>query len=80
MHFGKPVFLSTHTSLPEIGGDAAFYFEDFGPEKMQNAFKKGMEEFEAKGMQQKALARANQFNWDETARQYLQLYDECLDL
>jgi glycosyltransferase involved in cell wall biosynthesis len=80
MHFGKPVFLSTHTSLPEIGGDAAFYFESFEPEAMQNAFNKGMEEFESKGMQQKAIARANQFDWDETARQYLKLYDECLDL
>jgi len=80
MHFGKPVFLSTHTSLPEIGGDAAFYFDSFEPEAMQNAFNKGMHDFESKGMQQKAIARANQFDWDETARQYLKLYDECLDL
>ncbi|RYD85381.1 MAG: glycosyltransferase family 1 protein, partial [Sphingobacteriales bacterium] len=29
MHFGKPVFLSTHTSLPEVGGNAAYYFNSF---------------------------------------------------
>lgn len=80
MHFGKPVFLSTFTSLPEIGSDAAFYFDSFEPEAMQQVFAQGMEEFKTKGMQQKAIARANQFDWDETARQYLKLYDECLDL
>lgn len=34
MSLGKPVFLSTFTSLPEIGGDYAYYFEDFEAEKM----------------------------------------------
>ena len=29
MYFGKPVILSTHTSLPEIGGTAAYYFKNF---------------------------------------------------
>jgi len=43
--FDKPVFLSTHTLLPEIGSDAAFCFEAFEPETMQNAFAKGMEAF-----------------------------------
>ena len=80
MHFGKPVFLSTHTSLPEIGGDAAFYFENFEPETMQNAFAKGMETFKTNNMQQKVIAHAMQFDWQETARQYLKLYDECLGL
>jgi glycosyltransferase involved in cell wall biosynthesis len=36
MQFGKPVFLSTHTSLPEIGGDAAFYFNDFNDMAMRD--------------------------------------------
>ena len=79
MHFGKPVFLSTHTSLPEIGGDAAFYFENFEPETMQSAFVKGMEAFKTNDMQQKVITHAMQFDWQETARQYLKLYDECLN-
>ncbi|WP_158994413.1 glycosyltransferase family 1 protein [Mucilaginibacter sp. L196] len=80
MHFGKPVFLSTHTSLPEIGGDAAFYFENFEPEVMQSAFAKGMEAFKTNDMQQKVITHAMQFDWQKTARQYLKLYDECLGL
>ena len=78
MHFGKPVFLSTATSLPEIGGDAAFYFEDFEPETMQETFEKGMEQFVAEKWEAKVKAHALQFNWDGTAKQYLALYDECL--
>lgn len=78
MHFGKPVFLSTHTSLPEIGGDAAFYFPTFEPTDMQAAFANGMDEFYAKNMQQKVIAHAMKFDWQQTAREYLALYDECL--
>lgn len=78
MHFGKPVFLSTHTSLPEIGGDAAFYFPTFEPADMQAAFASGMAEFTAKNMHDKVIAHAKQFDWQKTARQYLALYDECL--
>lgn len=36
MHFGKPVFLSRLTSLPEIGGEAACYWDDFEPEHMKH--------------------------------------------
>jgi glycosyltransferase involved in cell wall biosynthesis len=78
MHFGKPVFLSTHTSLPEIGGDAAFYFPSFEPTDMQAAFAKGMEEFEEENMEQKVIAHAMQFDWQKTAKEYLALYDELL--
>jgi glycosyltransferase involved in cell wall biosynthesis len=78
MHFGKPVFLSTYTSLPEIGGDAAFYFDTFEPEAMQKVFAKGMETFETENWQPKVIANAMRFDWQETAKQYLALYDECL--
>ena len=35
MHFGKPVFLSRLTCLPEIGGDAAYYFDVFDSQQMR---------------------------------------------
>jgi glycosyltransferase involved in cell wall biosynthesis len=78
MHFGKPVFLSSLTSLPEIGGDAAFYFDSFEPEAMQQVFSKGMEQFYTEDRAEKVKSHALKFNWDETAKQYLALYDECL--
>jgi len=78
MHFGKPVFLSTHTSLPEIGGDAAYYFNTFEPEAMQQVFTKGMADFYTGNRQQQVIAHALKFNWQDTAQQYLSLYEECL--
>lgn len=78
MHFGKPVFLSKHTSLPEVGGDAAWYFDNFEPEAMQATFIKGLEEYAAKTMSAYIMKHAEQFDWKKTAQQYLDLYAECL--
>lgn len=78
MHFGKPVFLSTFTSLPEVGGDMAYYFDSFEPNTMRMAFAKGMEHFKANNMAPAIKQRAEIFSWDKTARQYLALYEECL--
>jgi glycosyltransferase involved in cell wall biosynthesis len=78
MHFGKPVFLSKHTSLPEVGGDAAWYFDNFEPEAMQVTFIQGLEEYVAKNMSADIMKHAARFDWKKTAQQYLDLYDECL--
>ncbi len=43
MAFGKPVFLSTYTSLPEIGGDKAFYFDSFEPQLMAQLYQEKMD-------------------------------------
>ena len=44
MYYGKPIFLSSYTSLPEVGGDLATYFnKEFDPEGMRLEFIEGME-------------------------------------
>jgi glycosyltransferase involved in cell wall biosynthesis len=78
MHFGKPVFLSRHTSLPEVGGDAAWYFDSFDPESMQATLIKGLEEYMAKDMETSIMKHAAKFDWEKTAGQYLDLYNDCL--
>lgn len=78
MHFGKPVFASTSTSLPEVAGDAAYYFNTFDPDDMQTSFNNGMHHFSNGGQAAKAILHANKYNWDKTAQQYLQLYHNCL--
>lgn len=78
MHFGKPVFLSNLTSLPEVGGDAAYYFDSFAPEAMQQVFNAGMKDFKTNNNAAEVMARAQKFNWDKSAQQYLALYRECL--
>ena len=74
MSFGKPLFLSHLTSLPEIGGDAAFYFKSFEPYHMQQTFFDGMNAYSKNGLSKKIIDRANQFNWEQKAIEYLQVY------
>ena len=78
MHYGKPVFLSKHTSLPEIGGEAAYYFDNFESVHMQTTLKNGLNDFTLGLMADKAKERANQFTWQQTARLYLDLYRTIL--
>jgi len=78
MHFGKPVFLSNLTSLPEVGGDAAYYFDSFEPEAMQQVFDTGMKDFKENDKAAKVMAHAQKFDWNKSAQQYLALYRECL--
>jgi glycosyltransferase involved in cell wall biosynthesis len=79
MRFGKPVFLSTATSLPEIGGSAAYYFESFHPADMVSSFKKGMNDFNDSDRSEAIIEHANQFNWNESALAYIKVYHETLN-
>lgn len=74
MQHGKPVFLSTHTSLPEIGGDAAYYFDSFDPAAMAAVLERGMRDFSASGGADRVRAHASQFSWEKAAAAYLALF------
>ena len=76
MKFGKPVFLADRASLPEIGGDAAFYWDEFEPVSMKNVLENGLNQFENQKefYQRKLVERANFFNWDRAAKEYLACY------
>ncbi|WP_426113759.1 glycosyltransferase family 4 protein [Massilia sp. PWRC2] len=77
MYHGKPVFLSTLTSLPEVGGAAAYYFDDFEPEHMAQVFERGLADF-ADGGAERVRRHAAQFTWERAAAAYLALYRRCL--
>lgn len=74
MYFGKPVFLSKYTSLPEVGGDAAYYFDNFDPRCMNQAFEDGMHRYQCEKPQQKIIERAKSFSWKNTAGEYVNVY------
>ena len=74
MHFGKPIFLSTATSLPEIAGDAAYYFDSFNAAHMQEVFRNGLNNFTLNNKEVIVKARANKFSWEKAAKQYVQIY------
>jgi glycosyltransferase involved in cell wall biosynthesis len=78
MQFGKPVFLSKYTSLPEVGGDAAFYFENFDAEAMKNIFEKGMLRYRSNNLSEKIKQQAAKFSWQKAAGEYLDVYRKML--
>lgn len=77
MYFGKPVFLSNLTSLPEIGGDIAYYFESFEPAAMQKVLAYGLQHFYQNNLAEAAKQRAALFTWERTAQQYMALYENA---
>ncbi len=78
MHHGRPVFLSTLTSLPEVGGDAAYYFEHFEPDYMATVLEKGLLHFAANDGAGAVRRHAATFTWQKMAAGYLALYRSCL--
>ena len=78
MYYGKPTFLSLHTSLPEIGSDKAFYFNyDFDRHLMKEAFNSGMEDFRSgKITAEEISSYARTFSWDKAASQYIEIYKQ----
>lgn len=80
MHFGKPVFLSRRSCLPEIGGDAADYFDDFEPRSMKLAVQAGLTRHAQPGRAPAIKTHAAKFDWDRAAAAYLALYRRLLGL
>lgn len=76
MTYGKPVFLSNLTSLPEIGSDAAFYWENFDPDYMKHIIEQKLILFyNNKAIyEDKVKKRAAFFDWNKAAQEYIKLY------
>lgn len=81
MRCGKPVFASTFSSIPEVSGDKAYYWEDFEPAKMAGLFLSKMKEFEADPQRAKVIAQhAMKYSWENCARHYMALYKKMLGI
>ena len=78
MHFGKPVVLSTCTSLPEIGGKEAYYFHSFEPEAMQHSLEASLQHYETQHPAAAIKNRSALFSWEQSALQYHRLYNQLL--
>ena len=69
MQWGKPVFCSDRTSLPEVGGRYAFYFHDFDPDRMAEVVRDGLARFtDETATAEKEYAAS--FNYDRHLRAY----------
>lgn len=79
MRFGKPVFLSKYSSLPEIGGKEAYYWDDFEPQNMAELFKIKMIEFQNDiDKEQRIIDHSKKFSWNNAAKGYVDIYRSVL--
>jgi len=69
--------LSRLTSLPEVGGAAAYYFDDFSADTMRQTLAAGLAQHSA-ARAAEARAQAGQFGWAQAAAEYLAIYQELL--
>lgn len=81
MACGTPVVCSSATSLPEVAGKAALYFNPHNPEEIDSQL---VRVFSGDALRASLIAEGHRnllcFNWKETARQTLEVYHRALQL
>lgn len=79
MACGVPVAASDATSIPEIVGDAALFFDGRNPQEMADQIYRIIREPRlAEILRQKGFERIRKFSWDETAKKTLRIYQEAV--
>ncbi len=79
MACGTPVVCSSASSLPEIGGDAARYFDPLSVEEMAATIRTVWTDPDLQSsMRHQGLARASRFSWGRAAQETLAVYDRTL--
>lgn len=80
MACGTPVIAAESSSLPEIGGSAAYYVAPDDAGAWANALRRVTEDAALRDRLRIAgLDRATHFDWDESARRHLELFREVAE-
>jgi glycosyltransferase involved in cell wall biosynthesis len=81
MQFGKPVICSNVTSLPEVAGDAALYFDPRKPAEIVQCLERiiGNQELYA-DLVRRGYERLSHFQPQEMVEKYLQYINKVIDL
>lgn len=75
MQFGKPVFSSRETSLAEIGGDFAYFWDNFDPHQMKRLIDEHLEKFyRDEDFIRKEKEYAHSFSYKKHFEEYEKLY------
>lgn len=79
MACGTPVATSNRASMPEIGGDAAAYFDPETDESIaQSLDTLWLDEHRRAELRARGLERVKQFSWERAARETLAFYDDVM--
>jgi glycosyltransferase involved in cell wall biosynthesis len=75
MACGTPCVLSNVTSLPEVGGDGALYFNPESADELSQVIARVLNDSTlAEEMRRNGFERATQFTWEKTARLHEEMY------
>jgi len=80
MQCGAPLLLSHASSIPEVAGENAFYFDPASPESMEHAFDRAMDSPDkVRAHVKKGLERAEEFTWEAAAGRLMDIYHRMVN-
>lgn len=80
MHAGTPVVCSNTSSLPEVAGGAALYFDPADVKGMKLALERVLNDENLRNrLSEAGRDQAAQFSWDKTAKETLDIYHNVLN-
>ncbi len=79
MQFGCPVVCGDSTSMPEVAGNAANYFDPQSIDSMRFAIEKTVSASAEKALQiQRGLERVKHFSWNKCTLETIKVYQQLL--
>jgi glycosyltransferase involved in cell wall biosynthesis len=76
---GCPILLSSGGSLPEVGGDAAYYFDPTDAESLRESAEELINnQVLRQNLKEKGFKRLEQFSWDKTYEETLEVYKSVI--
>lgn len=77
MKFGCPTVISNVSSLPEVGGDAAIYFDPLSVNDMAEKIELVIQDSKLRAeMTEKGYNQVKKFSWEKTAKETLKVLEE----
>lgn len=78
MSCGTPVITSNTSSMPEIGGDAALYFDPTKTNQLEDLLLLLINNADLReNLRSKGLVQAKKYSWEKTAKETLRIYEEA---
>lgn len=74
-----PVITFKNSSIPEVAGNAALIYEEENADSLIKGIIKIQDENMKEKLTNDGLEQAKKFNWDNTAKQYMEFYNELYD-
>lgn len=79
MACGVPVIASKESCIPEILGDAPIYFNPYEVKEIKDAIEKVAGDADLRAvLTKKGLEQVKKYDWEKTAQQTLEVYEEAL--